>query len=90
MNEKERVLLDQTRLHDYIFEWGDEERDCCMALGYLSVYNHSFESNCEYEMEYTEGWIRIVTVKPVEKGEELFINYNGSHNNANPLWFAAE
>lgn len=90
MSEKERALLDQTRLHDYIFEWGEDTSHCCMALGYVSVYNHSFQSNCEYEMEYAEGWIRVVTVKPVQKGEELFINYNGSHNNTKPLWFEAE
>lgn len=90
MNEKERALLDQTLLHDYVFEWGDVGHGCCVALGYVSVYNHSFQSNCEYEMEYTEGWIRVVTVKPVKKDEELFVNYNGSSGNTKPLWFTAE
>ncbi|MES1218627.1 MAG: SET domain-containing protein-lysine N-methyltransferase, partial [Bacteroidota bacterium] len=50
MSNEERKLLDQTRLHDYIFEWGGEKDQCCMALGYISVYNHSYRSNCEYEM----------------------------------------
>ena len=32
MNDEERKLLDQTKLHDYIFEWGITKERCCMAL----------------------------------------------------------
>ena len=35
MSATERKLLDQTLLHDYIFEWGEERDQCCMALGYI-------------------------------------------------------
>jgi hypothetical protein len=42
MNQNDRKLLDQTLLHDYIFEWGDKRNQCCMALGYVPIYNHSF------------------------------------------------
>ena len=28
-------------------------------------------------------------MRNIEKGEELFINYNGTFNNATPLWFEA-
>ena len=87
MSNKDRKLLDQTLLHDYIFEWGETPKQCCMALGYVPLYNHSYNSNCEYEMEYDEGLIKVKTVRKIEKGEELFINYNGTYNNAAPLWF---
>ena len=50
MTKEERKLLDQTLLHDYIFEWEVNKDLCCMALGYVPVYNHSYRSNCEYEM----------------------------------------
>ncbi len=88
-NEKDRKLLDQTLLHDYIFEWGESPNHCCMAMGYVPLYNHSFHSNCEYDMEYENKLIRIKTMRNIEKGEELFINYNGTFNNATPLWFEA-
>lgn len=90
MKQKERKLLDQTLLHDYIFEWGENKRQCCMALGYVPLYNHSFLSNCEYEMEFDTQLIRITAMRNIKKGEELFINYNGKFNDGKPLWFEAE
>ena len=90
MNAEERKLLDITLLHDYIFEWGKNKDQCCMALGYISVYNHSFQSNCEYEMNFKDELIRIKTVREIKKGEELFINYNGDWNDKKKLWFDAK
>src|SRR4051812_19872411 len=86
MSKDERRLLDQTLLHDYIFEWGHDNKQCCMALGYVPLYNHSYKSNCEYEMDFDERIIRIKTVRFIKKGEELFINYNGDWDDGKPLW----
>lgn len=85
MSAEERKLLDQTRLHDYIFEW--KKNDCCMALGYIPVYNHSYTSNCEYFMDYDDNTIFIKSVRDIKAGEELTINYNGDWNEAKKVWF---
>lgn len=90
MTAKDRALLDKTLLHDYIFEWGSNKDKCCMALGFVSVYNHSYQSNCEYFMDFEEEMIQIKTIKTVEPGEELTINYNGDWNNNKKVWFEAE
>ena len=90
MSGDERKLLDQTLLHDYIFEWGAESKQCCMALGYIAVYNHSYRSNCEYEMDFTNGVIKIKAIRNIGAGEELYINYNGDWNNDKQLWFDAK
>lgn len=90
MTADDRRLLDQTLLHDYIFEWGEDKSKCCMALGYIPIYNHSYTANCEYEMDYDSEVIRVTTVRPVTAGEELFINYNGTWNDDKPLWFDAK
>jgi SET domain-containing protein len=87
MTEEDRKLLDQTLLHDYIFEWGLRKKGCCMALGYIPLYNHSYKSNCEYEMDYDGQLISVRTVRSIKAGEELFINYNGDWNNPAPVWF---
>jgi len=90
MSAEERKLLDQTLLHDYIFEWGPDSDQCCMALGYVPLYNHSYSSNCEYEMDFKNAVIKIKTMRNIEAGEELFINYNGDWNNSKKLWFDAK
>jgi uncharacterized protein len=90
MSSEERKLLDRTLLHDYIFEWGPDSKQCCMALGYVPVYNHSYQSNCEYEMDFENVLIKIKTIRRIEAGEELFINYNGDWNNSKKLWFDAK
>ena len=87
MTKKDRELLDQTLLHDYIFEWGDNGNECCMALGYVPLYNHSYKSNCEYEMNFKKQIITIKTMRSIREGEELFINYNGDWNNKKKVWF---
>ena len=90
MGSADRKLLDQTLLHDYIFEWDNETGQCCMALGYVPIYNHSFSSNCEYEMDWAQQQMRIKAMRAIKAGEELFINYNGEWNDAKPLWFEAK
>ena len=87
MTGKEREWLDKTLLHDYTFEWGETKEQCCMALGYVPIYNHSYGSNCEYEMDYINSMIRIRAVRQIHPGEELFINYNGDWNDETPVWF---
>jgi len=87
MGAADRKLLDLTRLHDYIFEWGHDRTQCCMALGYVPIYNHSFTSNCEYEMDFEEQLIYVKTMRSIKAGEELYINYNGDWNDPKALWF---
>lgn len=88
MSNEERILLDKTLLHDYIFEWQpNDENKCCMALGFVPIYNHSYQSNCEYFMNYEEETILIKTVRNIEAGEELTINYNGDWDDKKKVWF---
>ena len=89
MSAEDRVNIDKTLLHDYIFAWGKNEEQCCMALGLVPIYNHSYESNCEYFMDFEKETIQIKTVRKINAGDELTINYNGDWNNKKPVWFLA-
>lgn len=90
MPAADRTLLDQTLLHDYIFEWGTDKTQCCMALGMVPIYNHSYNSNCEYFMDYSNETIMLKTVRAIAKNEEVFINYNGDFDDKTMLWFEAK
>lgn len=89
LDKNDRNLIEKTKLNNYIFEWGEKRKKACVALGYVSLYNHSYSSNCEYEMDFESKTIKITTVKKVMIGEELTINYNAEPNNKTPIWFEA-
>ena len=90
LSAKERKQVEKTRLFDYIFEWGRKHKKGCIALGYLSVYNHAYTANWEYEMDYETETMRIKTVRAIKKGEELFVNYNAKADDSTPIWFEAK
>jgi uncharacterized protein len=88
MSAEDRKHLDKTLLHDYIFEWQPEGKHmCCMALGLIPIFNHSYRSNCEYFMEYEDETMYIKTVRDIKAEEELTINYNGPWNDKKKVWF---
>lgn len=87
MSAQDRIHLDATLLHDYIFEWGSDRKQCAMALGWIPIYNHSSSANCEYFMDFEEEAMFLKTIRSVPAGEELTINYNGDFNNLSPVWF---
>lgn len=90
MTYAERQLLDQTRLHDYIFEWGEDSSMCAMALGWIPIFNHAVPANCEYFMDFEEETMFIKTVREITAGEELFVNYKGDFDNKEDVWFQAK
>ena len=90
LSMEDRKRVEETLLYDYIFAWGEDGRKACIALGYLSLYNHSYNANCDYEMDFDDELMTIKTVRVIQKGEELFINYNATVDDASPIWFEAK
>jgi SET domain-containing protein len=90
ISAKDRAQVEKTMLFDYIFEWGNNHKKACIALGYLSLYNHSYDANCTYEMDFASDLMTIKTIRSVGKGEELFFNYNAVADDETPIWFDAK
>lgn len=87
MSPEDRKHVEKTFLQNYIFEWAEDNKSCCLALGYISMYNHSYEANCEYIMDFEKQTMVIKTLREIKKDDELTINYNGEWDNKNELWF---
>jgi uncharacterized protein len=87
ISSKDRKMIEQTNLTNYIFEWGARHRMAVLALGYVSLYNHDYASNCDYEMDFDSNTITIKAIKTIKKGEELCINYNANPNDKTKVWF---
>lgn len=77
----------QTVLDDYYFDWGDKGEWFALCLGFGSLYNHSYSPNAEYGMDFEANTIDFYCIKPIEAGDEIFINYNGDVDNMDKVWF---
>ncbi|MBO9155387.1 SET domain-containing protein [Chitinophaga sp. GCM10012297] len=87
LSNSDTGIVDKTKLHNYIFLWGVRETRSCIALGFCSIYNHAYEPNCEYEMDFDAETMAIKTRRDIRKGEELSINYNGDVEDKSEVWF---
>jgi uncharacterized protein len=76
--------LANTPLKDYCFCWGNDQ--VALALGYGSLYNHSYRPNARYEDvgPLTKAFIAI---RAIAKGEEITVNYNGKSSSRAKVWF---
>jgi SET domain-containing protein len=79
--------IDETILSNYVFDWGETEEDAAVALGYVSIYNHSYTPNAELTECLDDLIIEVSALQDIQKGEEIFVNYNGSPNDRDELWF---
>jgi SET domain-containing protein len=41
-------------------------------------------------MDFENDLMEIQTTRIIKKGEELFINYNGSFDDEKPVWFEVQ
>lgn len=80
-------LIHNSMLHDYYFLWGPQQDRPAIALGYGSIYNHSYEANANYRFDYDNNTIDFYAVKSIAAGEEITVNYNGDPADPKPVWF---
>lgn len=83
----EQELLDRTRLYNYYFAWGEHPELAAVALGYGSLYNHSYHANADHVCDVARGEIRISAHRAIRKDEEITINYGGRPDCPDPVWF---
>jgi SET domain-containing protein len=80
-------IIEPTVLALYIYNFGPDGEHAAIALGYGSLYNHSFSPNAEYLKSWDEQLIRIRAIQDIQPGEEITVNYNGSPEDQSPMWF---
>ena len=71
-------------LSNYIFRWGEDK---ALALGYGSLYNHSYTPNATYVTNIENQSIDFYARKDIRVGEEIMVNYNGNPKDQSPIWF---
>lgn len=81
----EHVLIEETVLSDYVYEYG--KNHSAVVLGYGMLFNHSYEPNATYDIDFTTHTFKYYAYKDIKAGEEILINYNGDVDDKDPLWF---
>ncbi|QED50005.1 SET domain-containing protein [Cytobacillus dafuensis] len=82
---KEHVFIEKTLLADYVFEYG--KNHTAILLGYGMLFNHSYEPNAIYEINFQNHTFDFYAYTDIKAGEEILINYNGDVDDKEPLWF---
>jgi SET domain-containing protein len=81
-NEFTETKKSNVREH-YVYYW--KEDLVAIALGYGSLYNHSFEPEADYHFD--EHSITYIALRDIAPGEEIHINYENDPEDQSPLGF---
>lgn len=82
---EQHVHIEKTLLADYAFEYG--KNHTAFLLGYGMLFNHSYEPNATYLINFENHTFEFYAYKDIKAGEEVLINYNGEVDDKEPLWF---
>jgi hypothetical protein len=80
-----RVDVEKTLIDHYVYEWSQGR--LAIALGYGSIYNHSYTPNARYVKHDDTSALEYVALVDIPAGAEITVNYNGDPNDRSPLWF---
>jgi uncharacterized protein len=83
---QELSRLDESILLNYVYFFGKDKQRILLALGFGSIYNHSYTPNGKYKINSKENTIQFIAIKNIKKGDEITVSYKGNLNSA-PLWF---
>jgi SET domain-containing protein len=84
ISAKERKLVEKTIFDFYIYPW-KSTRSGALALGYGSIYNHSFSPNADWKQNFKTRSMIYRAIKSIKKGEEITVNYNGEPDDMTPI-----
>ena len=74
----------------YFFYFGKNKQRLAIALGFGSIYNHSYKPNITYTIKPKEKLIEFIAQEDINKDTELTFNYRNSSKSKSkkrPLWF---
>lgn len=79
--------LGDTVLVTYVYFFGKRKERILIALGFGSIYNHSYTPNALYKITTENKAIEFVSIREIRKGEEITVNYVPRNLMRLPLWF---
>lgn len=80
----ERKHAEKTILNYYVYPW-KSTRGASLVFGYGSLINHSFTPNADWKQNFKTESMVYRAIKPINKGEEITVNYNGEPEDASEI-----
>lgn len=84
----EWFLIEKTVIFNYCYAFGEFDENMALAMGFGSMFNHSYSPNARYIKKVDRQVIEFYAVREIKREEEITINYNGDPNSLDPLWFS--
>ena len=80
-------VVQETVVGRFTFGWDERTGRVALALGRVSLLNHSYDPTLAAETRPSARTITFVAIRDVERGEELTLNYNGDATSRDPVGF---
>lgn len=77
--------LNESILVTYFFFYGRGKKQVLLALGYGSLYNHSYTPNARYRIHHKNMTMDVIAKAYIPKDSEITFDYSGTSKI--PLWF---
>lgn len=90
LSATDKAFLQTTSLFSYYFLIADKTTPAALGLGYSAVYNHSYAANAVYTILIKDATLIIKACKTILPGNEITMNYNGTPNDATPVYFVPD
>ena len=86
--EHDMANLKESILVTYFFYFGKQKQRLAVALGFGSIYNHSYKPNAKYKIKHTEKSMDFIALNDIKKDDEITFDYKQENSkNKRPLWF---
>src|SRR3990172_10207515 len=82
--------LRESILVTYFFYFGRNKERSAIALGFGSIYNHTYKRNARFKIKQKDMIIDFVALKNIKKDDEITVNYYNGNPKKSPLWFELE
>ena len=82
--------LRESILVTYFFYFGKNRKRLAIALGFGSIYNHTYKPNASFKIKQTKEIIDFIALNDIKKDDEITFNYcncSKHKDKKNPLWF---
>lgn len=81
------AVVQDTVVGRFTFAWDERTGSVALALGRVSLLNHSYDPNLAAAKRTAARMIEFVTLRDVDRGEELTLNYHGEADCRDPVGF---